>query len=32
VWYFGFSPIWLLIAGAIGGVLWYARRGEEAEL
>ena len=32
VWYFGFSPIWLLIVGAIGGVLWYARRGEEAEL
>ena len=32
VWHFGFSPIWLLIAGAIGGVLWYARRGEEAEL
>lgn len=32
VWHFGLSPIWLLIAGAIGGILWYARRGEEAEL
>lgn len=32
VWYFGFSPVWLLIAGAIGGILWVAkqaRRGEQ---
>ncbi len=31
VWYFGFSPIWVLIAGAIGGVLWVAKRGEEGQ-
>ena len=30
VWHFGFSPIWLLIAGAIGGVLWIAAKGKEA--
>lgn len=32
VWHFGFSPVWLLIAGAIGGILWVAkqaRRGEQ---
>jgi chromate transporter len=32
VWYFGFSPIWLLIVGAIGGILWFAKRGEERGL
>ena len=32
VWYFGFSPVWLLIAGAIGGALWVAKRGEEVNL
>lgn len=31
VWYFGFSPIWALIAGAIGGALWVAKRGEEGQ-
>jgi chromate transporter len=30
VWHFGFSPIWLLIAGAIGGVMWIAAKGKEA--
>ena len=32
VWYFGFSPVWLLIAGAVGGALWVARRGKELKL
>jgi chromate transporter len=32
VWYFGFSPVWLLIAGAIGGVLWVAKQGKEVDL
>ena len=32
VWYFGFSPVWLLIAGAVGGALWVAKRGEEVNL
>ena len=32
VWYFGFSPVWLLIAGAMGGALWVAKRGEEVNL
>ena len=27
VWYFGFSPVWLLIAGAVGGALWVANKG-----
>lgn len=31
VWYFGFSPVWVLIAGAIGGALWVAKRGEEGQ-
>lgn len=31
VWHFGFSPIWLLIAGAIGGIVWMARHGEEGK-
>ena len=32
VWYFGFSPVWLLIAGAIGGALWVAKHGKEVDL
>ena len=28
VWYFGFSPVWVLIGGALGGILWVARRGK----
>ena len=32
VWYFGFSPVWLLIVGAIGGALWVAKRGKEIHL
>ena len=32
VWYFGFSPVWLLIAGAVGGALWVAKRGGEVNL
>ena len=32
VWYFGFSPVWLLIAGAIGGALWVAKQGKEVDL
>lgn len=31
VWYFGFSPVWFLLAGAIAGILWATRQGEEAE-
>lgn len=31
VWYFGFSPVWLLIVGALGGILWVARRGKEGQ-
>ena len=27
VWYFGLSPVWLLLAGALGGVLWAANNG-----
>ena len=27
VWYFGFSPVWLLITGAVGGALWVANKG-----
>ena len=29
IWHFGFSPIYLLIAGAAVGLLWAAARGEE---
>ena len=32
VWYLGFSPVWLLIAGAVGGALWVAKRGEGLKL
>ena len=31
IWHFGFSPIYLLIAGAAVGLLWAAARGEEAQ-
>lgn len=31
VWYFGISPVWFLFAGAVGGVLWAAKRGKEAQ-
>ncbi len=27
VWYFGISPVWLLLAGAMGGLLWTANNG-----
>ena len=32
VWYIGFSPVWLLIAGAVGGALWVANKGEGLKL
>ncbi len=32
VWHFGFSPVWLLLAGAVGGALWAAKRGKEINL
>ena len=32
VWYFGISPIWFLVAGAIGGILWAAYRGKGADV
>lgn len=32
VWYFGFSPVWLLVAGAMGGALWVAKKGKEIHL
>lgn len=28
VWYFGMSPVWFLLAGAMGGILWAARQGK----
>lgn len=31
IWYFGFSPIYLLIAGAVAGLVWAATRGKEVE-
>ncbi len=31
VWYFGFSPIYLLLIAAVAGVVWAARRGKEVE-
>lgn len=31
VWYYGLSPVWFLLAGALGGVLWVARGGKEAQ-
>jgi len=30
VWYFAISPVWLLVAGALLGLLWAAR-GKEVE-
>ena len=30
VWYFGFSPVWFLLAGAVGGALWAAFSRKEA--
>lgn len=32
VWYFGFSPVWLLVAGAVAGALWVANRGKGVNL
>lgn len=31
VWYFGISPIWLLIVGACAGALWVAKLGKGVE-
>ena len=31
VWYFGFSPLWLLIGGAVAGILWATKQGSEVE-
>ena len=31
IWYFGVSPIYLLIAGAAAGLAWAATRGKEVE-
>lgn len=31
VWYFGFSPIYLLIVAAVAGLLWAARKGKEVK-
>ena len=31
IWYFGVSPIYLLIAGAAAGLTWAATRGKEVE-
>lgn len=31
VWYFGLSPVWLLLAGALGGVLWAANNGRRMQ-
>ena len=29
VWYCGISPVWFLIAGALGGIIWAARQGKK---
>ncbi len=29
VWWFGFSPIWLIVAGAAAGILWSVKLGKE---
>ena len=31
IWHFGVSPIYLLLAGAVGGALWVAIKGKEAQ-
>ena len=31
VWYFGLSPVWLLLAGALGGALWAANNGRRMQ-
>ena len=31
VWYFGLSPVWLLMAAAVAGLLWAAYRGRRVE-
>lgn len=31
VWYFGVSPVWFLLGGALVGILWAARRGKEVK-
>lgn len=31
VWYFGFSPIYLLIVAAVAGLLWATRKGKEVK-
>lgn len=28
VWHFGISPVWFLIAGAVGGIIWASRQGK----
>ena len=30
IWHFGLSPVWFLLAGAVGGILWAAQQGKEA--
>ena len=32
VWYFGISPVWFLVGGALGGALYAASRGKEISL
>jgi chromate transporter len=31
IWHFGISPIYLLLAGAVGGALWVAFKGKEVQ-
>ena len=31
VWYFGISPVWLLMSAALAGILWAAYRGRGVE-
>lgn len=31
IWHFGISPIYLLLAGAVGGALWVATKGKEVK-